>query len=191
MAKKVEKNKGLIIGLIVVSLLFIVIIGFLFYDKKYGANNKVTTTTTKVVVPKNISCKYNDGYEPGNAYDININQDTQVLLIKITSFCSALDCETKYYDYEITLTNDELSKINNFFNKYKECQDFSVNEGIGDILEALARDNEVFETIENIEKLQAEGYHYNDNLIARDINNDGQITYREFGNGWLNDVLNQ
>lgn len=109
--------------------------------------------------------EYNDDMGiPGESYHIQIDTKSKALLVTVTRYCSAIDCDTSTDKYGPTiLTNEEYTKI---FSAIKDRVDMKF---IAPILESMARDQEPFDG------------HLVGNATTR----------REFANQWLNDVIEE
>lgn len=154
------KNKPLIIIILFLILVAVIILLAKIIIDIRNEQNKF---------PEIITIDYNDDSEPGSRIVVDLNSTTKLLKVKTEKYCSAIDCETKYDNYEITITEEELSLIKKYYlsDKYRE-------ENMALIFELIVQDEKNF--YENDE---------NAYLKSEDLNKDGIVTYRESGNNLL------
>ena len=120
---------------------------------------------------------YEDHTIPGNKYKIKLNTITKELKGEFHHYCSFEDCETSIYKYSITLTKDEYKKIMKLWND---------KEMLSSILETLCENDKIFyNSFEDSREENLEDYN------KLDLNSDGKITSREFGNRWLDYAISE
>lgn len=113
---------------------------------------------------------YNDGYAPGETYKIRINKITKVMHGKFKHQCSTVDNCDKTYRYSVKLTKDEYKKVMKLWNNKKT---------LSPILESICENNKVL--AKSCEEWEKEFYGDLEECKEFDLNSDGKITSREFG----------
>ena len=121
---------------------------------------------------------FEDNSIPGGNYYVEINYDTKSLFVKEENYCSAVDCDSSVEENTVVLSNDELATI-----KQVLATDFD-ESSLGGALSSLAKNDEIMESKDDHEEKYWLAIYAQD-----DLNMDGIITYREFGNAWLNTIL--
>lgn len=125
---------------------------------------------------------------PGGSYDVSINFSTKVVEVREVNYCSALDCESTTYNNKIELTDDELVKVRKIVEKIDFSDDTNdknsdVKEHLSMALASIVRGDEVMHT-------RSESKEYYDDLYGEDdLNKDGVVTRREFGDSCLDTTL--
>ena len=164
--------------------------------------NTDTLNNTTITGDKNVYIKYTDGYIPPITYTLELNETTA----KLESYhsCSAEDCDGYEYKYNLNLTAEEETKIYEILNRIKTKynliskagylvyidseEESSLSYGTTDASKFI---NYLLSAIESIAKEEESmGTTSTDNfLLEYDLNNDKKVTRREFGNVYLNDIL--
>lgn len=174
-------------------------------------NIKLETNTdilnnTSITGDKNVYIKYIDGYIPPVTYTLVLNDTTAKL--EAYHSCSAVDCEGDKYTYNLNLTAEEQAKIYEILNKLKIKYNMVPKTGylvyIDNVDFTISDPNFSFggtdgakfikyllSAIESIAKgEESMGTTTTDNfLIEYDLNNDKKVTRKEFGDSYLNDIL--
>lgn len=115
-----------------------------------------------------ISVELKTSKEPLSFYKMEINRLTRKLTLNENSYCIDKDCNDNVSHASIILTDEEYSYIKVILKH--DYDKFSFLRA----LSTLVKDDEVMFSLDQ------EGYDAKD-----DLNNDGIITYREFGNSYL------
>lgn len=114
---------------------------------------------------------YNDGAAPGTKYFIRINKLTKVLHGKFYHYCSGKDCKKDVYSASVKLTEEELKYIKKSWNNKEE---------LSYALELICLNEKIFySSYESSHEDSVDIY----NMI--DTNNDGKLSYREYGDSVL------
>ena len=126
-----------------------------------------------------------DGEIPGNTYIVTIGFEKKSLHVIEVSGCSALDCEVSNEESYTTLTDDELSKAKEILGKIdfsERYKHFDLKVSLASALNNIASDQKIISSKEKDEET------YNNIYKKYDINNDGTVTGREFGNSYLDNI---
>ncbi len=168
--------------------------------------NTDTLNNTSITGNNSVYIKYTDGYIPPVTYTIELNDPTSKL--EAYHSCSAVDCKGDSYTYNLNLTAEEETKIYEILNKLKTKYNMVPKAGylvyIDNVdytildpnfslsaTEGARFINYLLSAIESIAQgEESMGTTSSDNfLIEYDLNNDKKVTRREFGDSYLNDIL--
>lgn len=118
---------------------------------------------------------YEDNFIPPTIYKLKLNSGTKELTGTIHNTCSYTNCNGRKYECSVTFDDTEYEKIMILWED---------KEAIAPILDSFCKDGEVlYESFEEADEKDIDIYN------RMDANSDGKITYREFANDWLNDVV--
>lgn len=124
---------------------------------------------------KILEYKYTDEATPPTTYKIKLNFDTKELYAYEYESCSAVDCEGSESANTVILTDNEIEKIRTI------TETAGYNKGhLSSALCSLVLDTKIFTTADEEEGSYEAEY---------DLDGDGTITYREFGNKFLNSII--
>lgn len=121
--------------------------------------------------------EYTENYIPPVTYKIKLSFSTGELYVYEYHSCSAVDCDGDSFENAVFLTDQELEKIsiitkeNNYDKEY-----------LSSALSSLVRDTDEMAQIDD-----ALWEYYKD----CDFNDDGVVTYREFGNNYLDMIIEE
>ena len=163
--KNSVNNKKIIIISIILLLIVGVVLFLVFND------NKNDVSPEEVV----IKFEFYDDFIPGASYNVEIDTNTKILKIHEAHFCSALDCDTRYVDNEVHLTEKEYVLIVKVWKKTKDND--NIKSYFVGALSNIASDDSIM-------------YDSSDSSYESeyDLNNDGIVTDREFGNVYLENI---
>ena len=166
---------------IICLVLLAVICGLVFAVIKINKNNK---DTESVINEENVfAVEYFDNYIPGATYNIALNKD-KVLYVTVNRASSVLNEDDELEDGSVeesmfTLNDEEYDNVINLYNK----MNFD-NENYGrtfcSALAALVRGEAV------LTDNTLEDYDSNE-----DLNADGTVTWREYGNIRVNELIDR
>ncbi len=129
-----------------------------------------------------------DGGAPGTAYEVELILDTKMVWVEKIPGCSALDCDVSSSNFRTTLTNEEFEKVMIVLNKIDfstEDKHVRLKSMLAAALYHIAADQGVFFSKEENEE------SFNMYYKEYDDNNDGIVTQREFGNHYLNTIVDE
>jgi len=163
--KKNGSKKIIVIASVIVFVVISIIL-FLFLGKK---DDEV------IVDDVEIKFEFYDDFIPGASYTVEIDNDTKILKIHEEHFCSALDCDTTYVYNEIELTNEEYVLIVKVWKKINDDYD-GKTYFVSALSNIASNDNVMYDSSDPFYEKEY------------DLNNDGVITDREFGNVYLKNI---
>lgn len=164
-------NKKIISLILIITGIGMTVYGF-YLNKNKSINDNPINKEESV-----LKYEYFDNYIPGETYTIELNKETKELKGEFYHACSAVDCDGDRYNYTVTLTDEELTKILKLWN-YKD--------ELSPILECICENNMImYNSFEESFEESIEEYN------AMDINSDGKISSREFGNRWLDYAIEE
>ena len=160
-----EKTKKLLPLIMIIVGLILIAIGII-----------ASLSNNKILVKEEIKdFSYEDHYTPPTNYKLKLNSKTKELTGSIHNTCSYTDCKGRVYECSITLDDTEYEKVLLLWED---------QETLAPILDSFCKDKEVlYKSFEESDEEDITIYN------RMDSNSDGKITYREFANDWLNDVL--
>ncbi|MBR4693598.1 MAG: hypothetical protein IKP07_02190 [Bacilli bacterium] len=126
-----------------------------------------------------------DGGIPGNTYIVTMGFEKKSLHVIKVMGCSALDCEVSDEESYTTLTDDELSKVKEILSKIdfsERYKHFDLKVSLAKALNNIATDQKIISSKEKEEET------YNNVYKKYDINNDGTVTGREYGDSYLDSI---
>ena len=130
-----------------------------------------------------ISINYIQGGAPGANYSVKINKLTKTIHTKEEHGDSTVGGKGSYSENNIKLTDDEYKKVIKILIFKGAIFPFTQSrEYLAEALCDISKGDEMFAEIENGKN----GY-----LSEDDINNDGKVTHREFGDTWLDAILEE
>ena len=113
-------------------------------------------------------------YEDSLNYKITITKITKSLNIETIKYCDVLEsCTNEISKNKISLTSEEYKKIKNILRQKNYNKKHLVNA-----LDTLAKNEKI---------MFKNGEEFYD--LKEDLNKDGIITYREYGNIYLNNLI--
>ena len=142
--------------------------------REENAKLKNTNDQQKTSSNQILEYEYEDKHIPPTTYKIKLDYSTKELSVDEHRGCSALDCDGADYEKKITLTDDEIEKITTITSETGYNRD-----SLSPALAALAHGSAVMERKGDV------AYDR-----KTDLDNDGVVTYREFGNSWLDTIIN-
>ena len=163
--EKVNIKSTLKIMLFIITIGILLLLGKTIYD----------IINEKNQIPEIITIDYYDNGEPGSRIVVDLNRPEKNLKVKTEDYCSAVNCETKYNDYSLNLTEEEILLLEKYYKNenYRE-------ENMALICKLLA---------ENDKEISKKGT--NEYQEKEDLNNDGIVTYRESGKKLLKSLINE
>ena len=187
---QVKKQKSSLAVIIILVILTISGIGFSIFEltqnmslqsDKEKLEQKISSLEAKIkeepetpsVADDVLEYEHYDGFEPGANYNVKINYTTKELHIEVTNFCSAVDCPARTSEYSTTLTDTEIEKVKKITSK----KDYDMNS-LSSALESIAQDTEVMYP-----------NRYGTYEAEYDLDKDGKVTRREFGDVFLDSIL--
>lgn len=124
--------------------------------------------------------EYYDNYVPGASYVIKIDYENSSLYVKKTSFCSTVGCKPFTDEKNGKLTNEEIELIKKIISKEDYNKDY-----LSHALSNIVYGDDIMKRKEDDQQ------YWNDSYSKYDINNDGIVTYREFGDVFLEQILSE
>lgn len=130
-----------------------------------------------------ISINYIQGGAPGGSYSVKLNKLTKTIYTKEVHGDSTVGGEGGFSENSIKLTDNEYKKVIKILIFKGAIFPFTQNrEYLAEALCDISKGDEIFAEIENGKN----GY-----LSKDDMNNDGKVTHREFGDSWLDTILDE
>ena len=182
------KSDNNIILKIILLLLLVVAIGLsiteiaILISRKNSSISSTTITDYKndneglEPIGEVLEFTYSDNMIPPTTYTIRLNLDLGKIQVSKYSSCSAEDCEGSKTNQIISLTNEEIEKLQIIING-------SYDEGIlAEALDLISQGNKVLAG----KTMDSETW---DHFEASDLDNDDIVTYRESGNAMLDDMI--
>lgn len=121
--------------------------------------------------------EYVDDDEPLTKYKIKLDYESKELYVHEYNGCSAVDCDSEERENTISLTGDEIDKIIFITNKTHYDKGY-----LSSALSSMVRDAEV------VERESGDSWQI---FREDDSNGDGVVTYREFGNSFLDSMIEE
>ena len=188
-APQAPKKSRRIVRIVIVASVFIVgvIVGVVTANltQQTDTSNEPTTVATEKQNKDTIHFSINDADSSGYNYEVSIDFAKKTLKFTKTS-CDAENCETSPETTNATLTDAEVEKIRAALSNLDlENEDNNREEKLSLILGALeyiALGDEKMATKAEDESGEDTFYAFYDEY---DLNNDGVVTYREFGDSYL------
>lgn len=156
--------------LIIFIILIILVMSITTINLKKSKNKeKDPSKDLEYIYEPDKTIMYTDTSDDEKNYKITMFYKKSEMIVEIQNICHSQECEQNSDNYQTTLTKDEKNNIGKLLEKYDEKQ-----SEYRDVIISIASLGKNIK-----EKTNKEASDYNKD---EDIDNDGIITYREFGN---------
>lgn len=163
--EKLNIKSVLKIMLFLIATGIIILLGKTIYD----------IINEKNQIPEIITIDYYDNKEPGSRIVVDLNRTEKNLKVKTEDYCSIVNCETKYNDYTLDITEEEVLLLEKYY-KHENYRE----ENMALICKLLVQNDK------EISKKGTDEYQK-----SEDLNTDGIVTYRERGKKLLKSLINE
>ena len=176
------KKKNIVICSIITAVIVVII---LVIVKEVNNGN---------ILNGKIYIKISEGSIPPSTYTFNMNEKG-VATFNADHSSSTIDGVDSENNYEIKFTKDELKDINLILNNIKEKSNIADVDGYLFYFESgnELKDDDYYSLLYCILAIDSicEGNELMDYYEEEDLNNDGKLTCREFGDSWLKEIIEE
>ena len=171
-----ENRKILIVIMIIIIILILLIGGYLIYINTSNNMQPNIKEDKKV-----IELDYTEDDIPGSRYVVTIYENRKMDTMEY-NFSSAVGQGTSTEKNSTVLTIEEYEKASKIHDYIKGVENNQVGAYFASALCSISREDEILTTED---ELSFKFY------IDDDLNNDGKVTRREFGNSWLDILIDE